>query len=95
MMRTFAPLAVVTSPRSLKRRPTPAKPSSARAIASGATPSCQPTAAAASAFSTLCLPGSASTTSWLVPCGRRRVKRMRDPSCTTFSARTSACGLMP
>ena len=28
-------------------------------------------------------------------CGRRRVKRMREPSCTTFSARTSACGLMP
>ena len=69
---------------------------SAEAMAAPCTPSCQPTAAAASALRTLWRPGRFSVTGIGAPAsGRDRSKCMRMPSWRILSARTSASGWVP
>ncbi len=88
--RTFAAVVNV----SIRQRETPASPK-ARAASSNGIPSSRPTAAAASAFDTMCSPGTASCTRTSAPSAVIRNDARPSGSSETSRARTSAADRVP
>ena len=89
---TRTPASVVND--SIRQRETPA-PASAPAASSRETPIARPTASAASAFDTMCSPGTASSTRASASRVDTRNEACPSGSRETSSARTSAADRVP